>query len=81
MDEKPDVQEIKKQFRNEIAAATYQELVEDMADKCYSMCIKKPGAALDSYEQRCLGNCMDRFIDSYNVVTKEFTKRLSSQMG
>lgn len=79
--EKLDVQEVKKQLQTEIATATFQELVEDMTEKCYSVCIKKPASSLDNYEQRCLGNCMDRFIDSYNVVSKVFTARLSSQMG
>lgn len=71
-----DVQEVKKQVQTETARATIQELVEDMTDKCYSICVKKPGSGLDNYEQRCLGNCMDRFIDSYNLVTKTFTSRM-----
>lgn len=78
--DKPDVQEMKKQLQAELAAATFQELVEDMTEKCYNVCIKKPGTSLDNYEQRCLGNCMDRFIDSYNVVSKVFTKRISEEM-
>lgn len=72
--------EVKKQIQAEIAAATLQELVEDMTEKCYSICIKKPGSSLDNYEQRCLGNCMDRFIDSYNAVSKAYTTRIASQM-
>lgn len=76
-----DVQELKKQMSAQIAVATFQELVDDMADKCYNICIKKPGTSLDSYEQRCLGNCMDRFIDSYNVVSRAFTTRIASQMN
>lgn len=79
--DKVDVHEMKKQLQAQIAAATFQELVDDMAEKCYSLCVKKPASSLDNYEQRCLGNCMDRFIDSYNVVSKVFTARLSSQMS
>jgi len=79
--DKLDTQEIKKQLQAQLAAATYQELVEEMTEKCYNICIKKPGTSLDSYESRCLGNCMDRFIDSYNVVSKELTSRISSQMN
>lgn len=79
--DKLDVQEMKKQLSAQIAAATFQELVDDMAEKCYNICIKKPGTSLDNYEQRCLGNCMDRFIDSYNVVSRAFTSRIASQMN
>lgn len=76
-----DVETVKKQLKAQLAAATYQQMVEDMSEKCFNMCIKKPGTSLDNYESRCLGNCMDRFIDSYNVVTKEFTAKLSNQMN
>lgn len=75
------MQEVKKQIETEMAAATLQELVEDMTEKCFNICVKKPGSTLDNYEQRCLGNCMDRFIDSYNVVTKAYTARIASHMN
>lgn len=77
--DKLDVQEVKKQLKAQLAAATYQELMEDLTEKCYSICVKKPGVSLDNYEQRCIGNCMDRFIDSYNVIAKSFTSRLTNQ--
>lgn len=80
MDGKVDVQDVKKQIAAEIAAATLQELVEDMTEKCYTSCVKKPASSLDNYEQRCLANCMDRFIDSYNLVSRQFTSRIENQM-
>lgn len=76
-----DREEVKKRIQAEVAAATIQELVGDMTDKCYKSCIPKPGSGLDNSERRCLGNCMDRFIDSFNLVTREFTQRVGSQMG
>lgn len=75
---KVDIQDVKKQLQEQMMVAAFQEMVEEVTQKCFQMCIKKPGASLDSYEQRCLGNCMDRFIDSYNSVTKVFTSRLSA---
>lgn len=79
--DKVDVQEMKKQISAEVAVATVRELVEDVTERCYSLCIKKPGAALDNYEQRCLGNCMDRFIDSYNLVSRTFMSKIENQMN
>lgn len=76
--DKMSTQDIKKQLQAEIQAATFQELVEGITENCYSTCVKKPGTSLDSYEQRCISNCMDRYIDSYNLVTKVFTSHLSS---
>lgn len=81
MADKMDTQELKKIIQNQQAALAMQELVEDMSDKCYAKCIQKPGSSLDNYEKRCLGNCMDRFIDSFNVATKAFTARLVGEMN
>lgn len=76
-----DTEELKKKLQAEIAQATFQALVEDMSEKCFSMCIKKPGSSLENNDKRCLTNCMDRFIDSYNVVSKVFLSRVSNEMG
>lgn len=73
-----DIDTLKKQLKAEVAAAFWQELVEEMSEKCFNICIKKPGASLDNHEQRCIGNCMDRFIDSYNVISKSFMAKLST---
>lgn len=69
-------EELKRQVQSEMAKLVYEELIEEMQSKCFNKCVTKPGSSLDSYEQRCLGNCMDRFIDSYNLVTKMFTSRI-----
>lgn len=79
--DKMDVQEVKKQLQEQLMVQTFQEMVDDMTEKCFQMCVKKPGASLDNYEQRCIGNCMDRYIDSYNLVTKIFTSRLSTNQN
>lgn len=76
-----NTEDLKKKLQQEIAAATFQELVEDMSEKCFAMCIKKPGSSLDNNDKRCISNCMDRFIDSYNVVSKVFLSRVSNEMS
>ena len=68
--------ELKKQLKAEMALATMRELITEMTERCYDKCISKPGSSLDSYEQRCLGNCMDRYLDSWNTVSKAFTATL-----
>lgn len=78
---KVDVQEVKKQLQEQLMLQNFQDMVDDMTEKCFQMCVKKPGASLDNYEQRCVGNCMDRFIDSYNLVTKVFTSRLAANQN
>lgn len=68
--------ELKKQLKAEMLSANMRELITEMTDKCFEKCVAKPGSSLDSYEQRCLGNCMDRFLDSWNTVSRAFTAKL-----
>ena len=37
--------------------------------KCFQKCIGKPGDRLDKEEQKCLAKCIDRYLDSREVVT------------
>lgn len=70
--------DLKRQLKAEMMAASIGELISEMTDKCFEKCISKPGSSLDSYEQRCLGNCMDRFIDSWNTVSKVYATKLQA---
>lgn len=77
--DKIDVEELKKQISTDVAVSMVSQLVEDVTERCYSLCIKKPGTALDNYEQRCLSNCMDRFIDSYNIVSRTLMSKIENE--
>lgn len=72
-------EDLKKNIKAEVAAALWNELIDEMSEKCFNICLKKPGVSLDSYEQRCLSNCMDRFIDSYNTITRTFMSRVEAE--
>ena len=73
-----DTNEIKEQLRAEVSAAFWNQLVEEMSDKCFNICVKKPGTSLDSYEQRCLSNCHDRLIDAFNGISRAFLSKIQS---
>lgn len=77
--DKIDVEETIKQLQQQIAAQTAQEIVEDMTSQCFKSCIKKPGTSLDKSEQRCISYCMERYIDSHNLISKVFTSRMSER--
>lgn len=36
-----------------------------MSKKCFEKCITRPGPKLDSKQQGCLANCMDRYMYVY----------------
>ncbi|XP_050071666.1 mitochondrial import inner membrane translocase subunit Tim13-like [Anopheles maculipalpis] len=66
-------------IKQKIAIANAQELVTKMTEKCFRKCVGKPGQDLDGSEQKCIAMCMDRFMDSWNVVSRALTQRLQQE--
>ncbi|CAM1295850.1 Uncharacterised protein g1387 [Pycnogonum litorale] len=69
------------QVKQQIAVANAQELLQKMTEKCFKKCVNKPGRHLDSSEQKCIAMCMDRYMDSWNVVSRTYTGRLQREKG
>ncbi|XP_047497643.1 mitochondrial import inner membrane translocase subunit Tim13-like [Penaeus indicus] len=67
------------QVKQQIVIANTQELLTKMGEKCFTKCIPKPGSSLDSSEQKCLAMCMDRYMDSWNLVSRTYTSRLQRE--
>ncbi|KYN43494.1 Mitochondrial import inner membrane translocase subunit Tim13-B [Trachymyrmex septentrionalis] len=55
------------------------EALYKMTEKCFKKCIGKPGTSLDSSEQKCIAMCMDRYLDSFNLVSKSYSERLQKE--
>ncbi|KAI9595391.1 Tim10/DDP family zinc finger protein, partial [Syncephalis fuscata] len=68
-------QEVMDQVRQELALANAQELISKVNDKCFAKCVLKPGPRLDSTEQTCLSNCMDLYLEAWNVVSRAYVSR------
>merc|ERR1711915_747537 len=60
------------QVKQQVALQTFNELLQKMTNKCFGKCVTKPGTSLDSGEQRCLSYCMDRYMDTWNVVSRTY---------
>uniref|UniRef100_A0A182XVB6 Mitochondrial import inner membrane translocase subunit n=1 Tax=Anopheles stephensi TaxID=30069 RepID=A0A182XVB6_ANOST len=71
--------ELMSTIKQKIAIANAQELVTKMTEKCFKKCVGKPGQDLDGSEQKCIAMCMDRFMDSWNVVSRALTQRLQQE--
>ena len=65
--------------KEQIAVATAQELLSKITNKCFNKCINKPGTSLDSSETKCLNFCVDRFFDSYNMVSMAYGSRVQRE--
>lgn len=72
-------EELMDQVKQQIAVANAQELLTKMSEKCFRKCINKPGSSLDSSEQKCVAMCMDRYMDSWNLVSRTYSNRLQRE--
>merc|ERR1712240_52945 len=69
------------QVKQQVAIQTFNELLQKMTNKCFSKCVSKPGTSLDSGEQRCLSYCMDRYMETWNLVSKTYQSRILKERG
>uniref|UniRef100_A0A1B0FQB8 Mitochondrial import inner membrane translocase subunit n=1 Tax=Glossina morsitans morsitans TaxID=37546 RepID=A0A1B0FQB8_GLOMM len=74
-------EEIIEEVKQQLAAANAQELLTKMTEKCFCKCITRPGAQLNSSEQKCISMCMDRFIDSWNLVSRAYGTRIQREQN
>ncbi|KAG2145241.1 Tim10/DDP family zinc finger-domain-containing protein [Suillus clintonianus] len=65
--------------RSEIALASAQELINKTNEKCYDKCITKPGTSLSGSEETCLSRCLERYLETFNMISKTYTARLSRE--
>ncbi|XP_041352479.1 mitochondrial import inner membrane translocase subunit Tim13-like [Gigantopelta aegis] len=72
-------EQLMEQVKQQIALANAQELLQKMSEKCFKKCIHKPGTSLDSSEQKCIAMCMDRYMDSWNLVSRTYSSRLQQE--
>lgn len=55
----------------------FQQLVHNLNEKCWDICVDKPGQKLDSRTEGCLRNCVERFIDTTNFVVNRMDSNTS----
>ncbi|TKR94043.1 hypothetical protein L596_008388 [Steinernema carpocapsae] len=67
--------------RQQTAIANAQTLITDLSEKCTAKCITSPGTSLTSSDQQCLSRCMDRFVDTFEHVTKVLQGRLHEEFA
>lgn len=56
----------------------FQGLVHSLHEKCWDMCVDKPGQKIDSRTEGCLRNCVERFIDTTNFVVNRLDSSAAS---
>ncbi|KNB44590.1 mitochondrial import inner membrane translocase subunit TIM13-like protein [Blastocystis sp. subtype 4] len=73
-----ELQQALQNVRNELNQGHMQEIMKvwDMSvqEKCFNICLTSPGASLSNKDKTCLGNCVDRYIDTMQEVSKALSK-------
>jgi len=46
-----------------------------MNEQCFKKCAGRSGNHLDTKEKNCLTNCMDRYMETMNVVSQAIKNR------
>ncbi|KAJ9072044.1 Mitochondrial import inner membrane translocase subunit tim8 [Entomophthora muscae] len=67
--------ELTKFIENEQSKARIQQSVHTMTDLCWDKCITKIGNRLDSNEESCLKNCVERFLDTSIFIVSKLQKQ------
>ena len=58
-----------------------QQLITKATEKCYAKCVTSPSTSLSSKEEKCLGSCLERYFEAFNLVSNTYVRRISEQRG
>ena len=59
----------------ETQKAKFQQHVHNLTEICWDKCVEKTGNKLESKQQSCLGNCVERFLDTSNFVINRLSQK------
>ncbi|KAF2841466.1 hypothetical protein M501DRAFT_1000692 [Patellaria atrata CBS 101060] len=68
-----DKQELQQFVVNESQKARIQGNIHNLTDMCFKKCItsKISAGKLDKYEEPCMQNCVERFMDANHLVMRQ----------
>ncbi|CAK7268800.1 protein translocase subunit [Sporothrix epigloea] len=81
MDNETIKKSIMQQILQEANSANARTLMENMNQHCFDGCVPKPGTSLSSGEQKCVSQCMEKYIAAWNSVNAAYIRRLQQEMG
>ncbi|CAH7674800.1 Tim10/DDP family zinc finger-domain-containing protein [Phakopsora pachyrhizi] len=72
-------EQLKQEVTQQLALANAQELINKINEKCYARCITSPSNSISSREQKLISNCMDRYLEAYNIVSRTYVDRITKE--
>ena len=68
--------DIQNQITQELAVANATELVSKITENCFEKCISQPATSLNSQEDYCVNQCLEKYMRSWNVISKAYITRI-----
>ncbi|KAI9675413.1 MAG: protein translocase subunit [Caeruleum heppii] len=72
---------IMNQIKQEAAITNARQLIEKLNENCFQICVPKPGSSLSKGEQTCYSNCMEKYMASWNTVSRQYINRIQQDQG
>lgn len=80
MDGQKGDQELQDFIAMESTRAQFQQHIHKLTNSCWDKCMDKPRDSLDSKQEGCFTNCVERFIDTSFIISKRFQALLQKQL-
>ncbi|KAL8925641.1 MAG: hypothetical protein Q9172_002145 [Xanthocarpia lactea] len=68
--------QIMNQIRQEAAVNNARALINKLNGHCFDKCIPSPGSSLSSREQSCLSSCMEKYMGTWNTVSRVYIAQI-----
>ncbi|KAI4212129.1 MAG: hypothetical protein LQ351_005159 [Letrouitia transgressa] len=71
------------QIRQEAAVNNARLLITKVNSHCFDKCVPSPGSSLSRKEEGCFTQCMEKYMDTWNTVSRQYIARVqrSSEAG
>ncbi|EMC96963.1 hypothetical protein BAUCODRAFT_68970 [Baudoinia panamericana UAMH 10762] len=76
-----DKQELQQFVQSESQKAQIQSAIHSLTDMCFKKCVtgRVASGKLDRYEEPCMQNCVDRYMDANMLVLRHLDQLRASQ--
>ena len=74
-------QQIQDQISQELAVANATELVNKITENCFEKCISNPGPMMNGQEDGCVNQCLEKYMRSWNVISKSYITRIQQNQN
>ncbi|KAH8386635.1 hypothetical protein KR093_001611, partial [Drosophila rubida] len=79
-DETATREELKRRFGQAKTLISVQHMLSKVSAQCFRKCVTQPQASLDGSERACIALCMDRYVDSFNLVARAYGRRMQREL-